>query len=612
MPKFNAGRFLEANDLQLVGPGESEGQLRVINSGGEEQTLNISKMLAAKGIKADEIIVNDPENAMDVSPVTLLDRAALSFGNAQGQLAYLKKNYQDAKIVDGDIRVKNKGVWQKMDASGLGDGSGWDMAKEFAKDVLDWTGEAPVIGGQLAGAAAAGGLTGGAGAIAGAGLGAGAGRGASIVMGRMLGTYEGSAQEITKDIVMDTVLSAAGEGIALGAKNMVIPKMKAAFSKISESADPAIKNQMASMLRQGAGMSEVGAYTAIKEPGAVFGVVERLQAANKGATADIITQAARQEAVDILEIGVKNSQADLSRAWRKGTADAIAAFGDDTPMDLAKPLLASINDFKLGYNILDVVPVKGASSPGIVKFAPLSPEIIAKELGIPDLRTARQIGRKLGEFTTAANSILVAQNGKAKVGKKAAQEAIEMLSKFKGVAEEIASISPDAAKAIKPVIQKMQSGIRNQFPVDAAKILQSNDSMYASNIEYVAEAMRASRTEKGVEGLLAQIKNGGTVNVPNMIESLASRRPGGESWKKAVHHRISAIEMVDSTPSGTFGAVTRPVVRGAAKAIYGSAKQAATASQMLKGMSEAARLELLKNPQAWEALSGEVMRSFNR
>jgi hypothetical protein len=264
--EFDGATFLADNGLTLIGAGKKDGEVMVADQRGNEATLNMRELMGKAGMNPAEynVVLNSPDTALEKSPVGFGDRIRLALGNARGQLNYLKANYQDAQMnEDGDLFVKDKGVWHAMDPRGLGDGNGWDLAGELAGDVADFTKDAALGVGQLIGATS-GAAAGGVGAVPGAVLGTAVASGATAALGRIVGTYDASPEEVVKDVGLDAFLGLAGEGVALGAKHMIVPAMKRAISKLASAnvAGPS-KSMVAGLLKQTAGIPEHDTMTAL-------------------------------------------------------------------------------------------------------------------------------------------------------------------------------------------------------------------------------------------------------------------------------------------------------------------------------------------------------------
>lgn len=235
---FDAQSFMKDAGFKLIGSTDNAGQVRVVGPDGKEGTLDLNGLLKEVGAEGARVDINDPRSALPTSPADWMERAALSFGDKKGNMAYLKSRYEDVNLsADGDFTVKKNGVWHQVDPENLGDGQGWDIAgdmADFAKDALIEAGEfaGTVAGGSLG--ALAGGLGAGPGALAGRVAGAALASSASVAIGRFLNTYGGDGEDIAKDIAWDSTLALGGELIPIGMREAILPGLAKAGRKIAE------------------------------------------------------------------------------------------------------------------------------------------------------------------------------------------------------------------------------------------------------------------------------------------------------------------------------------------------------------------------------------------
>lgn len=174
---------------------------------------NDPEVLKQVPLQAFAVAINDPDTPMGNSPLNILDRTKLSLGNVKGSIDYLKGKYSDVTLNQkGQLVVKDGMAWRPVDVDGLGTGDAFDLAKEFASDIADWTGEALVAGATIAGDIA-GAPLGPAGMVAGGAGGAAVGSAIKTSLGRLVGTYDASVEEQFADIGLDTVFTALGYGV---------------------------------------------------------------------------------------------------------------------------------------------------------------------------------------------------------------------------------------------------------------------------------------------------------------------------------------------------------------------------------------------------------------
>ncbi|NIO44981.1 MAG: hypothetical protein GTN36_05520 [Candidatus Aenigmarchaeota archaeon] len=234
-PSIHIQPLLDQSDISFSSIDESTGNYKFKSNNSEEEFELNEKELKNLVIETTREIdpnfkipkdfsidINTPETALDTeSPLSLMERASLSFGNIKGKQKFLKEKFEDVKFTDKGIIVKDKGVWKQIDPTGLGNGSALDLAEEFAGDIADWMGETPIFAGALATSPTLAGTVGGA----------SVGAGVKFAFGKMLGTYDASPEELVTDIGMEAALATLGYGVGSIATK-VGPKMFEATSKV--------------------------------------------------------------------------------------------------------------------------------------------------------------------------------------------------------------------------------------------------------------------------------------------------------------------------------------------------------------------------------------------
>lgn len=228
-PQFDAAGYFESQGLKFKGV-DPEGKALVEDESGQKGTYDVKSLLKSEGLDENaDITYNTHEDPLNESPVGVIDRLKLSFGNTKGSVAYLKSKFQDATVDSrGDLVVKDQGAWKRVDLDGLGDDEGWKVS-EMLGDVADIGGDALVGAGGLAGAIGGGGIA----SVGTAAAGSGVAGGIKNVLGRVAGTYDATPSEFVKDVLIDTAMGMAGEGIVLGGKAFVGPALKRGFTKLS-------------------------------------------------------------------------------------------------------------------------------------------------------------------------------------------------------------------------------------------------------------------------------------------------------------------------------------------------------------------------------------------
>lgn len=212
-----------------------------------------------------------PETAINVSPISVEDRARLSVGNESGKIKFLRENYGAViRSKSGDLLVQDKvsKLWHQVDPSGLGDGNPWEKTKELVKDVTELAPMATKIGAQLGAAAGLAAVTGGTSLAAQAGTSAAVGAALSAgetSLGRLVGTYEATPEEQLKDVAIETMLNFGGTYVAAGVKpgiSMIANGLRKGAKAIRNAMPEAVKSVIGAL--SGAGTRSVN--TLLRNP----------------------------------------------------------------------------------------------------------------------------------------------------------------------------------------------------------------------------------------------------------------------------------------------------------------------------------------------------------
>ena len=174
-----------------------------------------------------------PESAIADSPVsTLFDRIPMQFGNTKGNIARLKRKFNDVKMVEGLGLVVQKGdKWFQVDPGTLDPNADAWQITEALKDTVEFavTAVAPVVLETIG--AAVGSFAGPGGTFAGFGAGALAGATVNQSLGRLFDTYQATPEEARNDLMWETVFNLGGYGVfQLGGKAAKIPAVRKAVS----------------------------------------------------------------------------------------------------------------------------------------------------------------------------------------------------------------------------------------------------------------------------------------------------------------------------------------------------------------------------------------------
>jgi len=233
-PTFDVTGFLQDQGETAVRPGATPGTMITVNSEGKEGVFDYAAYLRDEhklDYRQVDMTANAPDMAAPESPVGFWDRLKMSFGDHEGNVASLKKTFEDASTdSNGDIIVKDRGFWHKVDGEAtqaLANGDPWAFTKEILGDVADVGGEIASMGTTAGVAWATGGtslLAMGAAGVAGGSM--------KVVLGKAAGTYGGDLGDMANDALWEGVGNLAGEGIYRGAKS-VYPAIRAGIQSMS-------------------------------------------------------------------------------------------------------------------------------------------------------------------------------------------------------------------------------------------------------------------------------------------------------------------------------------------------------------------------------------------
>jgi hypothetical protein len=250
MPKkfdFTVSQFLSTQGMQILG-GTGDA-LDVEDAQGNQFTFSPQEYLSSQGVQAEDvdIQINTPKEAIPESPLGVLERGKLAFGNVKGNVNYLKQQYEDVRVdEDKGIVVKDNGMWKTVDPTNIrffaGEGQTtdpWNLSEALADVVEGVAGEGLQIGGAVGGAIGAAGTTLGLGTALGAAGGAAGGEFARTSIGRYFGTYNDTVIGQLEDIGQEALLAFGGE---IGAKAL----LKGAQT-VGKAARPRIDNFVRSM-----------------------------------------------------------------------------------------------------------------------------------------------------------------------------------------------------------------------------------------------------------------------------------------------------------------------------------------------------------------------------
>jgi len=447
MPKFhfNIKENLASQGLSLREVGDNG--LVVEDEEGKQFNFDPEKYLAGQGINPKNAILeyNKPDEALDQSPLSIVDRAKMAVGNPKGQLGFLQKRFKDVTQTDDGFVVKNKGVWQKIDPAAFS-GDAWELAADVAEGAA---GSLPIIGSVL-GAPAGG--------VLGAGAGAGVGEGLRTSLGKLVGTYQASPEEQLKDIGIESILGLGGEVVGLGAKASAA-MVGNSLKNIAKAAAPETKQLVASVLGKTTGVGEDGMHVAFDYADDVAKQLEKYKQA--GHTLQAIDDVADKE------------KKTLARDFISHANDRLNATYGDNLRVLAKD--AGEKNFAVNFKTIfdeakTSIEATGAGkfveSKEGMRFLPLNKEDLAARVG----QAGAQISIDPGEHVAAkkiADQIIRLQD----LGELRGERAIVALQQINSGLNKVGQGAFDSENA---ALKKITAQAKSGFEAGLAKALDAH------------------------------------------------------------------------------------------------------------------------------------------
>lgn len=575
MPKqvFDVGAMLADEGLSLAGVSE-KGDYMVNTPEGETVALDVRAMVKDLGADPDkfDLHFNTPDSALDVSPVSVMDRAKLAIGNTRGQVNYLKSKFEDAKFVEGQgLAVKNKGVWQRVDQSGM---DPWELTKDVVEGAVNmFPGAAGATYGAAQGATlgAAGGPVGAAvGSVLGAGTGGTAvSQGIRSSLGRLVGTYQPTPEEELKDTALEFVLNAGGQAVALGAKP-VLAQLGKAVKSITSAASPAAKEALIGVLGRTTGAGEVATRTLFENTDDVMKTVAK--ASGSAANSADAVSALKSDSIRHVESMLEEAPKALSRKFGELKDVLVNNVDDSLKANVGSLVKQAQNDWVEGG--LGKWVSKGGATP---KFQFLSDAEIAKRIGAGEgasmlddaTRTALEnVNRTFEKFSKI---------GELK-GKQAASALMELKRNVNAVARDViegGGATPTTEKFVTQFRQSLSQRVSDTFHAagdDVARNYRAVNGLYERFADTVTAARRMAASENGSEVLLNKLVSGIGSNqtykeaAGDLAMLLGAQ--GKEALKKiAVNH--AAAGFVPVLPKSTLGQFTASMA-GAGAALSGA------------------------------------------
>lgn len=619
MPKLELHKMLQDSNLTLVGMDETSGLPVVETPEGEEVKFNYKALMKDQGIDpSTPVTLNTPMTALeDISPLSVEDRSKLSFGNARGQLKFLKREFQDAKYDDEKgFVVKQGDVWRAVDPSGLGTGNPWEMTKELIKDASDWLSE-----GTLIGATTAGGALGGPGGAVG---GAAAGSALTTSLGRAWGTYDASMEERLFDIAFDTMFALGGEVVAAGAKP-ALKQLTRSAKKIAKTANPAVKDMWSSTFGRITGAGVEHADILLNNPDDVIRQMNVLKRA----------KASPLQVDNILTRKMMNKSRVLVEGARKGLTKQYGQALDDI---ISSPEAVGFKaDFSaILDNMARFVDENGLGKVvrkrGKLSFEPLSDEafrdaiVAGKAARVLEPTTQKALNRVFNQLNTFTKSGTLQ-------GPKAIKPLVNMNQILNDAVLNLPATAPaNSGRIIKQLSSTFKNSVVKQFDdvglAGRYTNMQRNYGQFVDAVEFGQKAL--DKGPVGLEGFVNQLMagSGKKVSINDFGTQLASL--GGRPGQKMLHDiRVlsatkafapilpkmggfpgiatgGAIGGAATVASGSGIGAALPIVGTAAlfspKAAFLQIKAAHKGLGFLRSLPPVERNALLNNPQAMRSL----------
>jgi hypothetical protein len=639
-PTFDAAGYLAEQGLTFSS-ADDDGY-KFTTPEGTEVKLDVGAYLKSEGVPVDKLSLefNSADAPLSNSPVTLADRAKLALGNTKGQIGYLKNKFEDVVVhPDNGMLVKNKGVWHKVDGSGM---DPWELTKDAVEGAISI---APSVVLSTAGAAAGGaagtlvapGVGTAAGGVAGAAAGGAAAEGMRTSLGRLAGTYDATPDEQLKDIGWEALLNAGGQTLSLGAKP-ALGMLKNAAKNVAKHSTPASKEVLTTVYGTLTGAGPTATRILLEQPDDV--VREVGSALNKSGRDSLkAIDVLKSEQIENVTSALKGARPALSKKFGQLQSEMLEHVPDDFHVDIQDTLLASQREMQaagLG-KFSDIVP-NGPSpyakphGPAVNKdnafyrFKLFSKEEMERNIAngsLPDTIDDKAY-EALGKYVDEMNKYVRMPAKKGKAGAEAA------LKVKRGLTDAFYGITDDAAPTVKRALAKYSSVVddnlaalfeQSKAPGLASRYANMN-SMYSSYAGAVSAAEKHLGEENGMEILVNKLISnpGSQANAKNFSEAIGELvGDGGRAKLKSVivkegakgHVRfvpnMSKLAPIGAGVGGAIaaasGAVSVPVAAAAAsqaspRLVMKQIQYGNKLLQFLQSMPESQRIRWLRHPQA--------------
>lgn len=502
MSTFDAGGFLKEQGIELAGE-DSTGQPIFKLPNGETRPFDVNGFLKSKGVPVDKfsIELNSPADALEESPVSFLDRAALAAGDEKGRVNYLKNKFQAVQFDDNKgLVVKDKsGLWKTVDPSGV------TNPQEFAKDLIDnvFTG-AQIAGGVGAAALAA---PSGPGAVAAAGAAGGGIEAGRIALGKILGTYAGTAEDIAKDVAFETVTSLAPEAAFQGAKagyKAVAPSIKRftdGFKSIGSTASEGTKELMTDILSKTTGATPQATRMMIDNADEVGAELAKY----KGLTQQQIVSQLKDEQIKVVDTLLEDAPKALTRKFgelKSALVSQAKNMGEVDLGEIATQGLKTLSD----SGIIAEVPMKS----GRKAFRILTPKemadkgVLGEALSESSRNQLQKLVKEVNQFSTLGKS----------TGPDAAAKLMDLKRAVNAFYDDLpGDMAPSAVRVAQKLRADTVNAIGDSFSkAGLAEPYLATGQVYQRYADAVQLARKTAKQDKGSEILLDQLVSGAGKN----------------------------------------------------------------------------------------------------
>jgi hypothetical protein len=582
-----------------------------------------------------------PDSPLNTSPISVADRAALEVGNEAGKLAFLRKNYGNAKKdASGNFVVqdKNTQLWHRVDPEGLGDGDAWSKTRELVADASEWLPFATKTGAQVGvgalAASATGGLSLGAqagisGAVA-AALAAG-----ETSLGRLVGTYEAEPEEQLRDIGIETVLNIGGTFIPAGGKASAavlasgLKKgaeklgLQGATKRVADVSKGAVTGTIATLT----GAGETNMARLIERPTAVSEQLKKYLL-QSGGKSEVAIQKIASDNLDDVRTLAEAVRPALSRMAGKGIQEAV----ENVPPSF------SVNIKNLHGGIADRLKTMGVGyldEDGMLR-------LYSKE-------QMREMGESAGQFAKlamdddsyklvnkAVNELNFVKDFKTLQGPAGAKQILDFRQRYSDLSAKLQEVAKDEAMApaqhvlaavhdsidnvITPAFDLSTPAVSSLTGKAESNLFTAYTSTYHESMRNVADILKAARRSAKGEGMVPyqtllnrlQAKAGKNASQKDgfdMAIDLISQHGGMEG--KSVAHLGDAI--ADRSAAAAFTPVVKPslVSHGA---VLGGAYALAAGSPygaLSAGLTAAATSPRMNYNMVKAALQGKALLAKN-